>query len=162
MKIGIAIPGVVVAFLIILLGALGLDDFALRRQLAREHGKAQAEIARGKSELDGKMQSTSSQLATARAEVARLNNELAFPIHITQKKAAAGRYLVQIFNSSSETVPVSVTYSNTFARKGRSFEFELSPGFSRDIGRLDGWTASNGDLLQLSCPGFQPIKRVMQ
>jgi hypothetical protein len=157
MKLAIALLAVAVGFLVIVLAALGLDDFALRHQLARERTKMTA----AKSELDGKMQSASTQLVLAREETARLTNELSFPIRLIQKKTANGACVIQIFNNSNETVPVSVTYSNTFARKGRSFEFEVMPGFSRDISHLEGWTAREGDWLQLRCPGFQPITRIL-
>jgi hypothetical protein len=156
MKIGLAILAIVVVGLTILLGVLALDDFALRRQLARERGKVEA----AKSELDGKMQSTSSQLVVARAEVARLTNELAFPIRITLKRTSGGIYLADIFNTSNQALAVSLSYSNTYAQKSRSFQFSLPPGFSRDIAHL-GWNVSADDLLYVSCPGYQPVKRVM-
>jgi hypothetical protein len=157
MKVAIALLTAAVGLLVVLLAALGLDDFALRHQLARERAKGNAT----KSELDGRMQSASTQLVLARAEAARLTNELSFPIRLTQKKTANGASVIQIFNNANEAVTVSVTYSNTFARKGKSFEFELIPGFSRDISRLDGWTAREGDWLQLRCPGYQPITRIL-
>src|SRR5436190_7000390 len=121
MKIALAIMAATVFFLILVVASLGLDDLGLRRQLARERARVDAT----KSELDGKMQSASTQLVLARAEAARLTNELAFPIQITQRKAATGGYIIQIFNSSRETLPVSVSYSNSVARKGRTVEFEL-------------------------------------
>ena len=156
MKIGIALLAVVTFVLLIVSGLLFVDDYRVRQQLNREREEI-------KSEMREQVEQVNNELSAARAEVARLNNEIAFPIQITQKKAAAGNnYLVQIFNKSDQTLPVTVTFSNATLKRWKNFEVDLSPGFSRDISRVEGWTAAVGDSLHVACPGSQPVKRSLR
>ena len=146
MKMGIVAMGAIAIALLGLCAILALDDFRLRQQLYVERQQTRKEISTATADMRDKVATASNQVIAARTEMARLNNELVFPIHITQKKMASGNgYTVQVFNNSDQTVPVTVMFTNATSKRSKNFDFELSPGFSREIGRMDGWTAASGD-----------------
>jgi hypothetical protein len=161
MKTGVLVTSLVVFF--VLSCWLGYDDFHLRSQV--KHEQQEAESAR--NEADHKIKSglaqLTGQLEEAKEKIARLNNEIAFPIEIACKKSHGGNtYSVELLNTTTNVLPVTVTFTNPALHKGVNFIVKLTAGFSREVSQLEGWSAAAGDSLQVECPGFLPITRHLQ
>ena len=137
MKIGIMI--VVILAFAALSGWLFFDNVRLHVQYNRLQGE-------GPKQMRAQLAATSNEVIAAKAEISRLNNEIAFPIRLTCKKGTAGKgYSIQVFNNSDQLQVVSITVSNAAQKKSKALDFQLNAGFSQEISHLIGWQVASND-----------------
>jgi|ERR1017187_10139636 hypothetical protein len=112
------------------------------------------------------------QIARLQGEIQKLKVEIAIlkpyarrgaglPLKLEHRKALTSSGLVlEIENYSSETLPVKVTMINPTFGKTNVFDLVLDGAqihpFVKEIGRLQGWTAAPGDIVQVRCKGYEP------
>ncbi len=82
------------------------------------------------------------------------------PVAVTYRKAMMGAgYVLQIRNSSGKSLPLKITLTNPTFNKTKTFDVvaDASPK-PFEIGHLEGWTLTSGDVIQVSSEGFEPMQ----
>ena len=159
--------GILVAAVAGVLGLGGLSGWLIYQNLQldkqlKEKGQQLAKVqSEAERQIMARLAAAGSQLAEAKEEIARLNNEIQFPIEITCKKSTAGPS-VQLLNTFTNLLPVTVTFSNAKLKKSRTLTIELGPGFSRELSRPEGWAVATGDVVQVGCSGYLPVTRAIE
>jgi hypothetical protein len=83
-----------------------------------------------------------------------------FPFEVKYRKSLTGNgYVDQIFNNSGGSQPVKITLNNPTLNQTKVYSAVIDAHQFREIGRLQGWTASSGDIITLEWNGvFKEFK----
>jgi hypothetical protein len=77
-----------------------------------------------------------------------------FPFEVKYRKALTGNgYVDQIINTSGGSQPVKVTLNNPTLNQTKVYSTIIDAHQLREIGHLQGWTASSGDRITLEWNG---------
>jgi len=77
-----------------------------------------------------------------------------FPFRVTYRKALLGAgYVEQIRNISDKAQSVKVTLYNPALNRTKVYAVVVDPQRFKEIGHLQGWTATSGDVITLECGG---------
>ena len=82
------------------------------------------------------------------------------PVSVTYRKALMGAgYVLQIHNTSGKSLPLKITLTNPTFNKTKTFDVvaDASPK-PFEIGHLEGWTLTSGDVIEISSEGFEPTQ----
>lgn len=81
-----------------------------------------------------------------------------FPFNVEYRKALTGSgYVDRIINTSSKVQPVKVTLNNPTFNRTKVYSIVVEPQRFREIGYLEGWTASSGDSITLEWNGVVKV-----
>jgi hypothetical protein len=83
-----------------------------------------------------------------------------FPFEVKYRKSLTGNgYVDQIFNNSGGSQPVKVTLNNPTLNQTKVYSTVIDAHQFREIGYVQGWTASSGDKITLEWNGvFKEFK----
>lgn len=83
------------------------------------------------------------------------NQKLAnFPFEVKYRKAVTGSgYVDQIINTSDKVQSVKVTLNNPTFNRTKIYSIVVDAHQFREVGYLEGWTASSGDNITLEWSG---------
>ena len=115
------------------------------------------------TQLQSQLEQAKSELEQAKTEIAQLqplaNKALQMPVSITFRQALAGAgYVLQIHNKSDKSLPLKITVTNPTFNKTKTFNAVANANrVPLEIGHLEGWTFSSGDLIEVICVGYDSI-----
>ena len=73
------------------------------------------------------------------------------PIELNYRKALMGPGLVIVFkNTSTRHLSMAATFVNPTLKKEENYRLDLSPGIVKEIGHIEGWAFSSGDVIKLT------------
>jgi hypothetical protein len=77
-----------------------------------------------------------------------------FPFEVKYRKSLTGNgYVDQIVNTSGGSQPVKITLNNPTLNQTKVYSAVIDAHQFREIGHLQGWTASSGDSITLEWNG---------
>ena len=83
----------------------------------------------------------------------------AMPIEVNYRKALLASGLVAEFkNDSTRNLSVVATFENPTLHQPKSFRIDLNPGSTKEVGHLEGWNFSSGDLITLEHNDYKTEK----
>jgi hypothetical protein len=77
------------------------------------------------------------------------------PVTVSQRAGVIAAGKVAVFtNPGNTTISVVATFKNASFQQEKQFNLVLSPGQTKEIGSLEGWTVEPGETVELSSEGY--------
>lgn len=96
------------------------------------------------------------------AALSRIKNLPKLPIDVGYRKALMGAGLVgQFRNNSNRFLAVIVSVYNPSINQRKKFRLDISPNEMKEIGHMEGWTFSSGDIITVSHDEYQTAELKM-
>lgn len=107
------------------------------------------------------------ELSRTKQELNEANQKLAkkpdLPVSVSIRQAMAGPGLVaQFTNQSTRFLSVIATFHNPTTNQEMSIRLDLAPNLKQEIGHLEGWTLSSGDLITVQHNDYATSKIEIQ
>lgn len=133
--------------------------FAIGAAVMWGSGKQKDEFAAEQAALIQKLTGDYNKLVNdANAKIAFANLPFVPVALTTSKGIIASGYVLQVRNTSSQTIAIKVSIERPADGKKKDYELTLDGGTGKNIGELEGWAFISGDRVSVTQAEHKPVE----